>query len=139
MGQKPSNIPPSGIDIVRDDEFIPEDNESQPNSRWIVAQPRTVSQDQRIAQLQHRIDEVKGIVIDNIQQALSRGEQLEVLSDRSENLMQESVKVFRNTNKLRKKKAWQARKWTIVCIIVSILVFLVLGGGIVLSFIFGWF
>ena len=78
----------------------------------------------KVTILQHNVNEVKSVVTDNIGKILERGEKLEILLDKTEDLNQSSETFVRSTRKLHRKMWWQDKK---MCIIITVVVILILG------------
>ncbi|CAK0754213.1 hypothetical protein CVIRNUC_002280 [Coccomyxa viridis] len=89
----------------------------------------------RVAGLQKKVDEVKNVMVDNIEQVLARGERIENLVDKTDNLRTQADRFHRTGVALRRKMWWQHKKmWLIIIIIILILVLVIflsvcLGGG----------
>ena len=59
--------------------------------------------DSKTAQVQGEVDEVVGIMHDNINKVMQRGEQLETLQDKSANLQDSSQQFKRGASRVRKQ------------------------------------
>ena len=71
-----------------------------------------------------QVDEVRGIMTENIEKVLSRGEALQDISERSEVLMQNSTLFRTNSTRLRRHLCCQSyRRWA-CCIAVLVAVLL---------------
>lgn len=77
-----------------------------------------------IARVQAQIDEVKDVMIENIDRVLERGERIELLVDKTDKLSQNARKFEKSTNSL-KRTMW-FRKWRNYCIIFSVIVAIIL-------------
>ncbi|GFR41756.1 hypothetical protein Agub_g2512 [Astrephomene gubernaculifera] len=80
----------------------------------------------KVASVQKKVDEVKGIMTENIEKVLARGEKLELLTDKTENLMNEADRFQRQGRQLRRKMWWQNCKMKIVVAFAVILLALVI-------------
>lgn len=82
----------------------------------------------KVASVQKKVDEVKGIMTDNIEKVLARGEKLELLTDKTENLMFEADRFVRTGRTLRRKMWWQNCKMKLVVafavILLAVIIFL---------------
>lgn len=82
----------------------------------------------KVASVQKKVDEVKGIMTENIEKVLARGEKLELLTDKTENLMNEADRFQRTGRTLRRKMWWQNCKMKIVVafavILLAVIIFL---------------
>ncbi|KAG2452164.1 hypothetical protein HYH02_003196 [Chlamydomonas schloesseri] len=80
----------------------------------------------KVASVQKKVDEVKGIMTENIEKVLARGEKLELLTDKTENLMNEADRFQRTGRTLRRKMWWQNCKMKIVVALAVILLAVVI-------------
>ncbi|KAJ9534732.1 hypothetical protein QJQ45_013096 [Haematococcus lacustris] len=82
----------------------------------------------KVASVQKRVDEVKGIMTENIEKMINRGEKLELLTDKTENLMFEADRFVRTGKTLRRQMWWQNCKMKLVMafavILLAVVVFL---------------
>lgn len=76
----------------------------------------------KISSVQKKVDEVKGIMQENIEKVLSRGEALDNLVDKTDNLMHEADRFAKTGRSLRRKMWWQNMKMKLVLAMVVILV-----------------
>ena len=91
--------------------------------------------DDRVDQLRSQVEKVKGVMKQNINKVVERGEKLEDLQERAEYLDQNSH-VFQHTaTRLKRKLWWQNVKlWLIfISIIVVVVVVIILIIGVVLA------
>ncbi|XP_072051321.1 uncharacterized protein [Amphiura filiformis] len=78
----------------------------------------------KLDNLQNQVDEVKDIMCQNIDRVLSRGEKLDVLLEKTEDL-EASAQTFQKTaRKTTKKYWWKNTRWTILLVIVVLIVLL---------------
>ncbi|PNW84222.1 hypothetical protein CHLRE_04g225850v5 [Chlamydomonas reinhardtii] len=80
----------------------------------------------KVASVQKKVDEVKGIMTENIDKVLARGEKLELLTDKTENLMFESDRFVRTGRALRRRMWMQNCKMKIVVALAVILLAVVI-------------
>ena len=79
-------------------------------------------------QLQSEVNEVVGIMQDNIHKVMERGEQLDQLQTKTDDLQQSSMQFRRGANRVRRQMWWRDMKvklligGTIVIIIIIIIV-----------------
>ncbi len=78
--------------------------------------------------VQKQVDEVVGIMQDNIQKVMQRGEQLDTLQDRTENLQQSSQQFRKGANRVRKQMWWKNMKMNLIIGGVLLLVILIIIG-----------
>jgi len=93
----------------------------------------------KIAKVKGEIDDTKKVMISNIDKVLERGEKIEVLVDKTEDLEQQSQSFRKKGTKLKRKMWWKNAKLCI-CIIVVVLVILTLITFAILSYagVFSW-
>ena len=83
----------------------------------------------KITRLRDEVDQVRDIMVANIDSIMERGERLELLVDKTENLSSSSV-TFKNTSRnLSRKMWWQNVKWTVFAIVVVILILYLIVGA----------
>ncbi|XP_007645993.1 vesicle-associated membrane protein 7 isoform X2 [Cricetulus griseus] len=74
----------------------------------------------RVMETQAQVDELKGIMVRNIDLVAQRGERLELLIDKTENLVDSSVTFKTTSRNLARAMCMKNIKLTIIIIIVSI-------------------
>ncbi|KLU83314.1 hypothetical protein MAPG_02378 [Magnaporthiopsis poae ATCC 64411] len=79
----------------------------------------------RTQALQSQIDDTVGVMRDNINSVAQRGERLDVLQDKTDNLAQSAQGFRRGANRVRKQMWWKDMKMR-VCIIVGIIILLLI-------------
>jgi chromosome segregation ATPase len=113
--------------------------QSPPPAAPKPAPPRPPTHDEKVAQLQKQVDEVKGIALGAIEKVLERQERLEDVEERAEDIRYMSESMVEGSKKLSTKKKWEYRKWACLCwIMCCILVVFLLGGSGALSWFMGW-
>mmetsp|Transcript_7151 Transcript_7151/g.11540 ORF Transcript_7151/g.11540 Transcript_7151/m.11540 type:complete len:221 (+) Transcript_7151:78-740(+) len=65
-----------------------------------------------IERVKNQIDEVKDVMMQNIDSILERGEKLELLVERSDNLVQESFRFQKSAKALKRSQYWRRIKMT---------------------------
>lgn len=78
----------------------------------------------RTAALQAQIDDTVGVMRENINKVSQRGERLDSLQDKTDNLAVSAQGFRRGANRVRKQMWWKDMKMRI-CIIVGIIILLV--------------
>jgi len=78
----------------------------------------------RTAALQAEIDSTVGIMRDNINKVSERGERLDSLQDKTDNLAVSAQGFRRGANKVRKQMWWKDMKMR-MCIIIGIIILLI--------------
>ncbi|XP_067948253.1 vesicle-associated membrane protein 7-like [Watersipora subatra] len=97
-------------------------------SRILATQMAYHSRDRdRIAEAENDLDELKGIMVKNIASVAERGEKLELLIDKTEDLSSHSMTFKTSSRALANKLWWRNVKMTIaiVVVVLVILVFIV--------------
>ncbi|KIX93749.1 uncharacterized protein Z520_10655 [Fonsecaea multimorphosa CBS 102226] len=85
------------------------------------AQPAS---NQRTAALQAQIDDTVGVMRENINKVSQRGERLDSLQDKTDNLAVSAQGFRRGANRVRKQMWWKDMKMR-MCLIVGIIVLLI--------------
>ncbi|KAF5833666.1 R-SNARE protein, VAMP71-family [Dunaliella salina] len=71
--------------------------------------------------------EVKHIMIENIEKVLERGEKLDLLVDKTDNLQETAFTFRREARRLRQKLWWKnARMWGVISAVVALLIYFIL-------------
>jgi vesicle-associated membrane protein 72 len=78
----------------------------------------------KLARVQNQVDDIKGIMRENIDKVLNRGEQLEVLVDKTDNLRNQASE-FRQTGTQVRRKMW-IQNMKIKLIVLGIIIALIL-------------
>ncbi|KAJ1691889.1 hypothetical protein LUZ63_016044 [Rhynchospora breviuscula] len=82
----------------------------------------------KLARVQQQVDEVKGIMLENIDKALNRGTQLEVLVDKTDTLRDQASEYRQKGTQLRKKMWIQNMKVKLIvfAIIIALILIIIL-------------
>ncbi|KAI8078941.1 synaptobrevin-domain-containing protein [Gilbertella persicaria] len=96
------------------------------------ASNQTGKENSKTARVQQQVDEVVGIMQENIDKVVQRGERLDDLRGKTEDLQATAGHFRRGANQVRKRMWWKDLKWKII-IAVTILVIL----GIIIGSIVG--
>ncbi|UYV82376.1 hypothetical protein LAZ67_21001865 [Cordylochernes scorpioides] len=84
------------------------------------------STDDHVGKLKNQIDDVMGIMTQNIEKVMERGDRLEVLIDKTEDLEQSSSQFQTSSKRLRRKMCYQNIKmWIFIGIIAAIVITLI--------------
>jgi vesicle-associated membrane protein 7 len=76
-------------------------------------------------QINDKLDDVKNVMVQNIESVLERGEKLELLVDKSERLQQQSFQFAKSANKLKKQMWWRKIKlYSIISLLVIMAIWL---------------
>ncbi|KAL8608969.1 hypothetical protein ACOMHN_062852 [Nucella lapillus] len=79
-----------------------------------------------VSRLQSQVDEVKGVMTQNIEKVMERGDHLEDLMDKTEELEASANNFQKTSRKIRKKYWWKNKKMTLIICGVSLLVILII-------------
>jgi len=90
---------------------------------YCMAHPEELT---KVAAVQKRVDEVKNIMVDNIEKVLERGEKIELLVDKSENLRDRANQFQTTGRQLRRKMWWNNVKIKIFLAVLVLVVVLVI-------------
>ena len=79
-----------------------------------------------LSKVKGQIEDVKGVMVDNIEKVLARGEKIELLVDKTEQLNQ-SAKRFQRASKSLKTAMWwkNVKMWGLIAVIVIIIIWLI--------------
>jgi len=80
---------------------------------------------QRTQALQAQIDDTVGVMRDNINKVSQRGERLDALQDKTDNLAVSAQGFRRGANRVRKQMWWKDMKMR-VCLIIGVIVLLLI-------------
>ncbi|OIW10236.1 hypothetical protein TanjilG_27987 [Lupinus angustifolius] len=91
--------------------------------QYCVNNPEEVS---KLAKVKAQVSEVKGVMMENIEKVLDRGEKIELLVDKSENLHHQAQD-FRNSGTQIRRKMWlQNMKMKLIVLAVVIILILII-------------
>jgi len=86
------------------------------------ANPNQYSYDSGFSQLQNQVDEVKGVMKNNIENVLKRGENLDDLANKSSHLEDSALQFSKTSTNLKRRLWWKNTKLTIVLVVVFLAV-----------------
>ncbi|KAI8001422.1 putative vesicle-associated membrane protein 726 [Camellia lanceoleosa] len=89
--------------------------------QYCVDHPEEIS---KLSKVKAQVSEVKGVMMENIEKVLDRGEKIELLVDKTENLHQQAQD-FRSTGTKMRRKMW-LQNMKIKLIVLGILIALIL-------------
>jgi len=90
-----------------------------------AAEPAAAPGNQRTAALQAQIDDTVGVMRDNINKVSQRGERLDSLQDKTDNLAVSAQGFRRGANRVRKQMWWKDMKMR-MCLIAGIIILLLI-------------
>jgi len=84
----------------------------------------------RIAKVQDEINQVKDVMIKNIDKVLERGEKIELLVDKTEVLDQHAFKFKKQSRNLKNKLWWKNIKlWILIIVILAAIIYIILAAS----------
>jgi len=89
----------------------------------------------KISAVRKQIDDTKSIMVENIEKILDRGERIELLVDKTENLQQSSVRFKTFSKKLKYAMCWKNVK-LIIAIVLAVMVLIWLIASFICGFTF---
>ncbi|CAO3649940.1 unnamed protein product [Mucor hiemalis] len=98
-----------------------------PNSSRGEANP----QNNKTQKVQQQVDEVVNIMQDNIDKVMQRGERLDDLRGKTEDLQATSSHFRRGANQVRKRMWWKDLKWKIIIAVTILAILGIIIGSIV--------
>ncbi|KAI8065772.1 synaptobrevin-domain-containing protein [Gongronella butleri] len=84
----------------------------------------------KTAHVQQQVDDVVNIMQQNIDKAMNRGERLDDLQNKTEDLNATSSQFRRGANQVRKRMWWKDCKWKIIIALTVIIILAVIIGSI---------
>lgn len=81
-----------------------------------------------LSAVKNQIEDVKGVMVENIEKVLERGEKIELLVDKTDRLNQQAFKFESSSRKLRQAMWWKNARWA---------AFLTVAGGFLIFFVSG--
>lgn len=87
--------------------------------------PSELSEETKTQQVQSQVDEIKGIMQENIKKVVERGESMEQIESKTNELHESSQQFQKKTTQVKKKMWWKNMKYSILIIVV--LLILVMG------------
>lgn len=98
----------------------------------INTQLRHYSSGDQLSLMQGRVTEVTGVMTENIEKVMRRGEALEDLTDRSALLAGSSTEFRHTSTKLRKKLFWKSVKmWVILIVVILVIILLIVAAVLI--------
>ncbi|CAA0832238.1 Vesicle-associated membrane protein 721 [Striga hermonthica] len=117
-GGKAATAPANGLNK----EFGPKMKE---HMQYCIEHPEEIS---KLAKVKAQVSEVKGVMMENIEKVLDRGEKIELLVDKTENLHHQAQD-FRTTGTKIRRKMWLQNmkiKLIVLAIIIALILIIVL-------------
>lgn len=90
---------------------------------YCMAHPEEIS---KIAAVQKKMNEVKDVMVENIEKVLERGEKIELLVDKTEDLRNQAEQFQKKGRQLRNKMWWQNCRMKLLVLLVLLLLGVVL-------------
>mmetsp|Transcript_22002 Transcript_22002/g.35017 ORF Transcript_22002/g.35017 Transcript_22002/m.35017 type:complete len:180 (+) Transcript_22002:1-540(+) len=70
-----------------------------------------------LSAVKNQIEDVKGVMVENIEKVLERGEKIELLVDKTDRLNQQAFKFESSSRNLRRSMWWKNAKWVAIYVI----------------------
>lgn len=84
------------------------DSDGETNPKWIKEDfSNNASSSDRIRSVQGEIDQVKDVMVHNVERILNRGERIELLVDKTENMSQQAFAFRKRSTQLRRQMWWK--------------------------------
>ncbi|TPX34105.1 hypothetical protein SeMB42_g07378 [Synchytrium endobioticum] len=80
----------------------------------------------KTAQVQNQVDEVVGIMQNNIEKVMQRGERLESLQNKTDDLQQGALQFKKGATKVRRQMWWKDLKLKIIIAAVVIVILIII-------------
>ncbi|XP_026102324.1 vesicle-associated membrane protein 5 [Carassius auratus] len=80
----------------------------------------------RLHQAQQDVEDIKGIMLNNIEKADERAGKLGELEDRADKLLEKSEQFSKTSTKVKQKKRWENIKYKVIIVSVVAAVFLII-------------
>mmetsp|Transcript_22874 Transcript_22874/g.58319 ORF Transcript_22874/g.58319 Transcript_22874/m.58319 type:complete len:133 (-) Transcript_22874:273-671(-) len=91
--------------------------------------PTSTTADPHLARVQRQVDDVRGVMVDNIQLAVKRGEQMDKLVDKTDELSSSAGEFRGRARDLRRTMWWNSFKFKMLMvglvIVLAIVIFLI--------------
>ncbi|TPX66570.1 hypothetical protein SpCBS45565_g04391 [Spizellomyces sp. 'palustris'] len=81
---------------------------------------------QKTAQVQNQVDEVIGIMHNNIEKVMARGERLDSLQNKTDDLQQGALQFKRGATKVRRQMWWKDLKLKLIIAAIVIVMLIVI-------------
>lgn len=88
----------------------------------------------RLQKAHEDVEEVKVIMLDNLNKAEERTGKLGELENRADNLLEKSKAFSKTSTKVKNQKRWENTKWKVIMAVVGVIVIASVIGIIVYSF-----
>ena len=85
------------------------------------------SRSDNVSKLRSQVDEVKDVMTQNIERVLERGEKLDDLVDKTEDLEASAATFQKTAKRIRKKFWWKNTKMMIILISVGVVIVIIIG------------
>ncbi|CAG9460138.1 unnamed protein product [Pedinophyceae sp. YPF-701] len=105
-------------------EFSPKLKE---HMNWCMMNPEEID---KVAAVQKKVDEVRNVMVDNIEKVLERGERIEELVDKTDNLRYQADRFQKQSRQVRNQMCWGNVKVKIAVAVICLIVLLVVILGI---------
>eukprot|EP00037_Helgoeca_nana_P038233 m.19492 g.19492 ORF g.19492 m.19492 type:complete len:218 (-) comp9972_c0_seq1:180-833(-) len=81
----------------------------------------------KMSAIRAEMDEVKGVMVENIEKTLNRGEHIDLLVDKTENLSDSSMRFKKKSTKLKNSMWWANQRWCIgVTLLITVIIVIII-------------
>ncbi|GAA0170337.1 hypothetical protein Leryth_026575 [Lithospermum erythrorhizon] len=91
--------------------------------KYCVDNPEEIN---KLAKVKAQVNEVKGVMMENIEKVLDRGEKIELLVDKTENLRSQAQDFRQQGTKMRRKMWYQNMKMKLIVLCILIVLVLII-------------
>ena len=81
-----------------------------------------MSKPDRLSELNSQVEEVKGIMVQNIERVLERGERLDILVEKAQDLEADASSFKKTSDQLQRKYWWKNMKWKVILAIIILVI-----------------
>jgi vesicle-associated membrane protein 7 len=74
-----------------------------------------------IGRVQTQLDEVKGVMVENIEKVLERGEKIELMVDKTDKLNQQAFKFEKQSKRLKNAMWWRNLRCKLIALLIVVL------------------
>jgi len=80
----------------------------------------------KVSNLRSQVDDVRGVMSQNIERVMERGEKLDDLVEKTNDLEQNAVQFRQTSRKVKKKMWWKNTKMTLILVAVVVVIILII-------------
>ncbi|KAL3897499.1 MAG: hypothetical protein SGCHY_003375 [Lobulomycetales sp.] len=80
----------------------------------------------KVNEVQREVDEVIGVMQNNIDKVVTRGEKLDALQDKTDDLQQGAMQFKKGATKVRKQMWWKDMKLKMIIVLIIVIIVVIL-------------